>query len=113
MQREKPKRGNPMNHLEEATVQSEFSPSATWKIPDSSLERVLCAMEGRTLAFKVQGYLFSNHGVRASLKQRNGDVWALEYFPALDGLPLEQARAICEAFLVALRAVSRVTSNDF
>jgi hypothetical protein len=87
--------------------------SETWALPDSSLETFLCATEGRTLAFKVQSFLFSRHNVRAGLKQRHGNVWVLEYHPAPDGLPLEEARAICEAFLVALRAVSRVTSNDF
>jgi hypothetical protein len=92
-------------------MQSEFNPGVTWNLPDLSLETVLCATEGRTLAFKVQGYLFSNHGVRAGLKQRHGDVWALEYHPAPDSLPLEEARAIAEAFLVAVRAVSRVTRD--
>jgi hypothetical protein len=91
-------------------MQSEFSPGVTWNLPDPSLEHVLCVLEGRTLAFKVQSYLFSRHGVRAALKQRDGDVWALEYHPAPDGLPLEEARAIATAFLVAVRAVCIATN---
>jgi hypothetical protein len=79
--------------------------SETWALPDSSLETFLCATEGPVLAFKVQSHLSSRHGVRAALKQRDGDVWTLEYHPAPDGLPLEEARAIATAFLVAVRAV--------
>jgi hypothetical protein len=85
-------------------MQSEFSPGVTWNLPDSSLERVLCATPRRSLAFRVQSFLYAKHKVRAALKAQD-ELWVLEYHPAPDGMPLEEARAICEAFLVALRAV--------
>jgi hypothetical protein len=65
---------------------------------------ILCCTDRQASAFAVQSFLFAKHKARASLKQQRGHLWALEYHPAQNGLPLEEARAIAVAFLAALWA---------
>jgi hypothetical protein len=75
-----------------------------WTVPNPELEHVLIGTPRRSLAFKVQDFLFSKHKIRAALKPQD-ELWTLEYFPSPDGPTIAEARGIAEAYLTAISAI--------
>jgi hypothetical protein len=88
---EKPKKGGSMQ-------------TETWTIPEPDLEHVLIATPKRSLAFKIQNFLYAKHKIRAALKAQD-ELWTLEFHPMPDGPTIEEARALANAFLTAIEAI--------
>jgi hypothetical protein len=75
-----------------------------WTIPNPELEHTLIATPRRSLAFRVQDFLFSKHKIRAALKPRD-ELYLLEFYPLPDGPTIAEARGIAEAYLTAISAI--------
>ena len=86
--------------------------ATTWIQPGLNLESVLIQTPKRSLAFKVQSFLFSEHKIRSAFKP-NDELWSLEYHPLPDSPTIEQARAIAVAYLTAIDAIRIPTKGQF
>jgi hypothetical protein len=65
---------------------------------------VLAEFETQREALRIQSQLFATHSIRASVLQ-NRDVWTVSYHPKPSGPTITEARAIAQAYRMALNPI--------